>query len=327
MSRSRRTAKADEYFRRAPNYSAEAIICLREQAKLWMALGMYPNSSELYLEAARMIEASHKFALPDNGFLFDHATAAMIDGFHPPFHTCVFEYGISGETGDDPPLPRPVHGRQRIPVSRVLVLCRCYKRNGDDVVSVMPVFASAYREWHLALFCAELSLNDFCAVDVPKVGGRDRFLRDGVGIKGCSFLLTGERSMEILGVEDTQDYRWLNERARKGIGRDLSTVLQACAALSCTNVTTELIRPNREARAARPESTLFDYHVLMIRPGAERHEGPALGGSHASPRTHLRRGHIRQHPTAGRIWVNSCVVNPTAIGTVNKDYEIVPRKK
>lgn len=55
----------------------------------------------------------------------------------------------------------------------------------------------------------------------------------------------------------------------------------------------------------------------------EWHEGPPLGGSHASPRTHLRRGHIRQHPTAGRIWVNSCVVNPTAIGTVNKDYRIV----
>lgn len=29
------------------------------------------------------------------------------------------------------------------------------------------------------------------------------------------------------------------------------------------------------------------------------------------------------YSAAGRIWVNSCVVNPTAIGTVNKDYRIV----
>ena len=124
--------------------------------------------------------------------------------------------------------------------------------------------------------------------------------------------------MDRLGVARGNLAQIANEYMAPG----LIATIQASAVLSCTNVTTEVIRPTREARAARPESTLFNYHVLMIRPGAERHEGPPLGGSHASPRTHLRRGHIRQHPTAGRIWVNSCVVNPTAIGTVNKDYQL-----
>jgi hypothetical protein len=100
------------------------------------------------------------------------------------------------------------------------------------------------------------------------------------------------------------------------------SVIQLCAALACSNVSTEIIRPNREASAARPASTLFDYHVLMIDPGAERQPSEDRGGSHASPRTHLRRGHIRRLAWGPRIWVNSCVVNPSAIGTVNKDYAV-----
>jgi len=102
----------------------------------------------------------------------------------------------------------------------------------------------------------------------------------------------------------------------------LVVAAQACAALACTNVTTEVIRPNREARAARPASTLFAYHVLVIDPGAARERGECYGGTHAAPRTHLRRGHIRHHPTAGNIWVNSCIVNPGALGVVDKDYVV-----
>ncbi|MEI7836952.1 MAG: hypothetical protein WCK05_11170, partial [Planctomycetota bacterium] len=85
---------------------------------------------------------------------------------------------------------------------------------------------------------------------------------------------------------------------------------------------TDIIRPNREARLARPASTLFDYHILTIRPNAEHGPPGDRGGSHASPRTHLRRGHIRRHPTAGRVWVNSTLVNPSALGSVNKDYAV-----
>lgn len=50
--------------------------------------------------------------------------------------------------------------------------------------------------------------------------------------------------------------------------------------------------------------------------------GRDMASSHASPRQHLRRGHIRRHPTAGNLWVNSCVVGDPSNGVINKSYAV-----
>ena len=61
---------------------------------------------------------------------------------------------------------------------------------------------------------------------------------------------------------------------------------------------------------------------LVVDSAKERRPSEELGGTHASPRTHLRRGHIRRLRWGPKVWVNSCVVNPGAIGGVNKDYAV-----
>jgi hypothetical protein len=54
----------------------------------------------------------------------------------------------------------------------------------------------------------------------------------------------------------------------------------------------------------------------------EREDGRSnsLGGSHCSPREHLRRGHIRRIAGNRCVWVNSCVVAAGSRFGVSKDY-------
>lgn len=279
MSRSGRNEKAAEYFRRAPNYSAEAIGDL---------IAAYQTDSESrHGRRCRMVAdelvSSVKFALPEGPRLFTNVSDVMLEQWRPPYRLTSLEYKWDTAL-------------VIIHVNDGQCSCGCGPSN-EAVVSL--IVCEPPGGWRLLPTWAR----------ILKPPGQQFYNLLSPNIHGGT--TEGELPVD-----------WLHAASHV-----LSDVAQVFAALSCTNVTTELIRPNREARAARPESTLFDYHVLMIRPGAERHASDPLGGSHASPRTHLRRGHIRQHPTAGRIWVNSCVVNPTAIGTVNKDYEIVPRKK
>jgi hypothetical protein len=53
--------------------------------------------------------------------------------------------------------------------------------------------------------------------------------------------------------------------------------------------------------------------------------GAGVGGTHASPRIHLRRGHIRHLPRKN-VWVNATVVGRRT-GVVMKDYSVKASKQ
>lgn len=101
-------------------------------------------------------------------------------------------------------------------------------------------------------------------------------------------------------------------------GDEVLAVLSFAALTMCGNVSSELVvapAALNKKRAAKGRSPIFDTRVLMVADsGGYRTQGAAAGGSglgtHASPRTHLRRGHIRRLPDARNVWVNAAVVNP-----------------
>jgi len=318
MSRSKRNAAAEDYLKRAPNYSAEAIADLLADAVAGEACGCHTRSS-VHRSVAAMLDEAHKFVLPDGGRLFSETKPYMAESFRLPFKTCVFEFsnvadGYMVESDDD----GWVSGQP----FRWVVLAT---EREDRAVVFTSVFAAVLKgvgRWTLSA-----GYGIFPA---------DRAVSTHAGREGMT--------MQFGLWADLREYRkgwapiarWLTQHGgarppHEVVGatmmREAKAIVQACAALACTNVTTEILRPNREARAARPASTLFDYHVLMIDPSKERHPSEDRGGTHASPRTHLRRGHIRRLAWGARIWVNQCVVNPSAIGTVNKDYAVKGGKK
>lgn len=111
---------------------------------------------------------------------------------------------------------------------------------------------------------------------------------------------------------------------------EVSMLLQTCVVLNCANVTTaeiaapKLINRKHQGKGKPP---LFSYRVLQI--SAPRATGVASGGGqHASPRAHLRRGHVRRLEER-TVWVCPAMVNAgaaAAVGTVEKGYAITPAK-
>ena len=65
---------------------------------------------------------------------------------------------------------------------------------------------------------------------------------------------------------------------------------------------------------------IYETKILTIKPSV-RSSSAEKGGSHTSPRQHLRRGHIRRLDS-GNIWVNSCVVGSAEKGRIDKSYRV-----
>lgn len=337
MSRSKRNAAAEEYFKRAPNYSLEAIRDL--EACAIRLEQRFPVAAGMTRSLAAVIESAHKFALPEGGRLFDGAvTPAMMDAFRLPYEQCVMEFDCPPEEGAE------FDRFHCVVVSRRIVVCMDMAKVVEFLVRhgvQNRVEEDSCLVWPID-FKDGAWMPSWCGVMLP-------YNQEPTWLSNEQ-LKTAREKLDSMGATSRRGerpVRWTFNATYVGLGDlgsavirqydddeasysahvdtidEVIAVFQSCAALACSNVTTEIVRPNREARAARPASTLFDYHVLMIDPSKERNPSEDRGGTHASPRTHLRRGHIRRLAWGPRIWVNSCVVNPSAIGTVNKDYKIV----
>lgn len=64
----------------------------------------------------------------------------------------------------------------------------------------------------------------------------------------------------------------------------------------------------------------YDWKTVVIEPAAPRQD--SKGGTHASPRLHDRRGHLRRLRDGKTCWVKSCKVGDASKGVVFHDYAI-----
>jgi hypothetical protein len=66
----------------------------------------------------------------------------------------------------------------------------------------------------------------------------------------------------------------------------------------------------------------WTYRVATIEPDRLVARPASQGGTHASPRWHIRRGHWRQLADSRRVFVRECEVGDTSRGGVVKDYQV-----
>jgi hypothetical protein len=87
--------------------------------------------------------------------------------------------------------------------------------------------------------------------------------------------------------------------------------------------TTDVLADAKEARSRRirGKAPLFTYKTLTIGARKARPAGKG-GGTHASPRSHLRRGFYRTSKHGVRHWVQATVVKGDTPGFIHKDYRI-----
>jgi len=76
--------------------------------------------------------------------------------------------------------------------------------------------------------------------------------------------------------------------------------------------------PKRIKKGKKP---IYEWKLVDIKPKAA--ERPSLGGTHASPRQHDRRGHWRVIKKTGKkIWVKPCVVGSLENGRIDHVYRL-----
>lgn len=124
-----------------------------------------------------------------------------------------------------------------------------------------------------------------------------------------------------------RDYARDNLQER-GLGLDsykplIQFYAAVCQLLANHNVETQDIEPDAKenrSRKIRGKAPLFTYKTLVI--GSAKKRQRVGSGTHASPRSHLRRGYYRTSKKGVRHWVQACVVKGETPGFVHKDYRI-----
>lgn len=83
-----------------------------------------------------------------------------------------------------------------------------------------------------------------------------------------------------------------------------------------------VVRPTftNQRKIAQGKLPSYEWRTVTIEQKAKRSEHK--GGTHASPRLHDRRGHMRNLSTGKCVWVRPCKVGSAELGTVFHDYEI-----
>jgi hypothetical protein len=276
-------------------YSAHAIDDLSEAYT--KSARRHPVATHNIALCIETLKSAVKFSLPDLGDILDWKTQkrgerladlviAYARPFRLPFPVCAIEFAQSDQ---GTPPPGQVYVNACIAIAEEV---------GDDArrgVRITPIMRPAeLNRWLLSGFSIIL-------------------YEDGNYEAGS---LAGGDSMPDLTIEER---RALIE---SDFGNEMRAVVQLIAALSCLNVRAVECHPDaaiNKRRTQRGKTPFHSFHVLEI--VGHDTESISLGGTHASPRVHLRRGHIRRLPK-GPVWVNACVVGNKALGMVTKEYRV-----
>ena len=119
--------------------------------------------------------------------------------------------------------------------------------------------------------------------------------------------------------------QWINEQdtLKTYCTLPVSCALTFMKILKCKNVYTQrdmFPAPLQKKRRKKGRVMGYDKHTLQIKNDGKDVNKDALGGTHASPRLHFRRGHIRRL-TKGDIWVRETMVG-SPHGFVEKTYQV-----
>lgn len=147
-----------------------------------------------------------------------------------------------------------------------------------------------------------------------------------VSAKVCSMVDKDKRySFTFKSVQDDNSELYLNDSQKQGITNMASKCFYTLAAISCSNVElVDNVKYKKKSNGRKGKGLpLYSYKTLHINPNKTNARNISDNiGTHASPRLHLRRGHIRKLPSGLTTWVQSCMVGTQDNGIIEKDYVV-----
>lgn len=308
-----------------PNYSTYAAEFFLKT----LNSGPSPGIDPIFLTFVySLLSDSQKFILPDNGKMFSEFNfkPSMFELQHLPFPICALEF-----TADDA-LYQVESGL--LQASKRIVLCFDPHRLSqlqDKCLDYLLATDLAVIPAHAICIVSVWEPDDFEGLWLATTGMTIIDLDHGHPVP--STVNKGKYSLPLkyaifppvlfqagISVEDG-----LHEQNINTID-EVRATFEFLAILNCANVGIQEIKAPKmiNAKRARKGKEPFNsYLVLDIDPPSQKSPAsPHQGGSHASPRGHVRRGHIRRYPN-NSIWINDMVINADSeMGWVEKKYRM-----
>lgn len=323
------------------NFCTQAIESLMEDVHLYREKA--PLTFSIHQHITSLLRKAVKFYLPDNGRLFNSGLRALPLVFRLPYPVTVAEFKI---TKDAPAEEQPLHSNGLHQSSkRIALAIEITQSNidnyrwlipqskesliGDDgVIAIIPVYyTDETKEWQFPPFAGLIASTQ--VIVSPEAIARTENLFDGEIPKSFTRLPIVLHPIDLmpeicssLRARRGNDFAYAS--AMQDTQDELMAVLELIEILSCKNVTTKDVAPPIKLNAKRvsnKKTPFFEYKLLILDSVEESPATQLTGGGHASPRVHLRRGHIRRL-TDKNIWVNSAVVGSKQAGVILKDYAV-----
>ena len=332
------------------NYCAHAIEDMRELETILR--GAAPESARVFRRLIDMLKHSVKFILPNCCDLIDPSELrqAHLDLTRLPFPCVAFEAPWEKEDGIE-----QLGEFQQTPATKRIALCweaspeyellpglnSILDAFPEGGVFVLPIYwGPEHRRWTVALGGSfvpyENTMQDMKLEESLPASRIAHAATIEAGLTKSKakhfraepfYLLPEfyEKTLAAYGGNREKAYAQIILDSRD----EVQAVVQACSVINCANVTTAEISASAALNKKRQEKgkqPFFSYKVLQL--SDERREAAGKGGAsgnHASPRMHLRRGHLRRLESKV-VWVRPAMVNAgTSTGAVLKDYAVQPK--
>lgn len=260
-----------------------------------VARSLSASGDKVFADLSKKYEQAVHFAIPDGGRIMEDDLKGL-DGqsLRLPYPKITIEYFVES----------PVQSNMHTKCSKRCVYAE--ELDTGEVLMIYSAFYDAFQEW---------ATNPFGYILKQK-------WELNLGALNFYPLTKQSELMEKYNKMSSAEKYAFDGDALSEIG----AVLSLCEALTCSNVGTEIldkVDPIKNAkRIKNGKLPFFETKVLVLKASTPKPIGQVGIGSHASPRQHLRRGHIRRLPK-GNIWVNSCVVGNASNGIIAKSYEVL----
>lgn len=291
------------------NYAAAAARDCRDIAADLRAGRLFDEASTVARLADKITRAQH-FELPENGSLFDDDLRALTGlELRLPYPVITAEYIAT----------HPTDG-----ILRRMALAEEIERP-DGLWIRVTAFAKGER-WTPVPIAIELPSKAW--EDLSKPTAKLHEIADDPELCPPGPMRYQFRPAAILpGMLDgiAQDRK---ETARVILSATgpAESVMEMLEALSCANVRADIaerVDPAKNARRVRAgKLPLWETRILTVVCPRQPIARTGQQAERASPRQHLRRGHVRHLADGRRIWIQAAIVGDPANGRIRKFYQV-----
>ena len=251
--------------------------------------------------AVKVRKHATMFVLPEGGVLTDRKLKSFSgELLRPPYKHVVLEY-------TDIPGDLPVG---QIRSSKRIVIAV----DMGTYVTILPcVFNDKEQAWVPHIYMATFNYTD------PDIF----YIKDGVSNVKVKYDVCLPMIFKAISQQWTGTIKSLTQQIADDLRDEMNAYIDFCYVLHNNEITLDDVVPDKtknQFRRARGKAPLFTYKVLTI--GKPKRKSKHLGGTHASPRSHLRRGYYRTSRNGIHHWVQPCMVKGDIDGFVHKDYKV-----